>query len=54
MKKSLVMWMLASTMLQVAILVWLHGVCPALFWVLIVLSAATISAFIYFLRILCS
>lgn len=55
MKKLLIMWiwLLAFTVLQVAILVWLHNVCQSLFWVLIVLLAASISAFTYFLRILC-
>ena len=50
MKKLLIMWiwLLAFTVLQVAILVWAVHACPALFWVSIVLWAATIAVFIYF------
>ena len=42
--------MLASTILQIAILIWLYGACQTLFWASVALWAASIAVFIYFVR----
>ena len=55
MKKSLVMWwmlaVLVSTALQGAILVWLYGACPTLFWASVALLVASVAVFAYFVFI---
>lgn len=50
MKKLLIMlvFLVLVTALQGAILVWLYSASPALFWVSIVLLAATTAVFAYF------
>lgn len=53
MKKKIVMWvlvMLVSTMMQIAILVWLRNVSQVLFWTSTAIWAASIAVFIYFVR----
>ena len=53
MNKKIFLWvlvMLASTILQVAILVWLCNVSQVLFWTSTAIWAASIVVFIYFVR----